>query len=153
MCVCVCVCVLLGSLCLELLLRDVFESLKCWLDPWLSCMLDCIHVCLFLFLKNWFLATLKNSRHLAYLSSSKLFLIAISTPSRQLHVSIKKVLGSSIASRQLVDQLSFFNRVWWILPPPFDSCICRRFNSLHLARHLSWHLSTPLSIELYWPSI
>ena len=50
----VCVCVL-GFMCLTFfLLRDVFESLKCYLDPWLSCMFDCIHVCVFLFLKNGF---------------------------------------------------------------------------------------------------
>ena len=36
------------------LLRDDFESLKYGLDPWLCSMLDCIHVCAFLFLKNYF---------------------------------------------------------------------------------------------------
>ena len=37
-----CACVL-GSLCiLFFLLGDVFEGLKCCLDPWLSCMFDCI---------------------------------------------------------------------------------------------------------------
>ena len=34
---CVCVCVCFGSMCLKLLLRDDFESLKYWLDPWLCC--------------------------------------------------------------------------------------------------------------------
>ena len=29
------------------LLRDVFESLKCCLDLWLSSLLDCIHFCVF----------------------------------------------------------------------------------------------------------
>ena len=120
MCVCVCVCVFLGSLCLKLLLRDVFESSKCWLDHWLGCMLDCIHVCVFLFLKNWFLATSIDSQHLVdtwlICRALKLFLIVILTPSQQLGGSIEKVLGSLIASRQLVDWSSFFNRVWWILP-------------------------------------
>ena len=60
-CVCVCVCVCLGSMCLKLLWRDDFESLNCWLDPWLSCVLDCIHVCVFLFSKNCFW---KLARHL-----------------------------------------------------------------------------------------
>ena len=55
------VCVFLRSLCLELLLRDDFESLICWLDHWLSCMLDCIHVCVLLLLKNCFE---KLARHL-----------------------------------------------------------------------------------------
>ena len=38
------------------LLRDDFDSLKCCLDLWLSSMLDCIHICDFLFLKNYFRA-------------------------------------------------------------------------------------------------
>ena len=37
-----------------LLLRDDFESSKFYLDPWLSYMFDCIHICVFLFLKNVF---------------------------------------------------------------------------------------------------
>ena len=49
MCVCVC---FWGSVYLKFLLRDDFESLIYWLDHWLSCMLDCIHVCVFHFLKN-----------------------------------------------------------------------------------------------------
>ena len=60
-----CVCVFLRSMCLKFLLRDVFERLLCWLDHWLSCMLDCIHVCVF---------------HI----SKKLFLRASSTPPRDL---------------------------------------------------------------------
>ena len=36
------------------LLRDVFERSKYCLDDWLSCMFDCIHVYVFLFLKNCF---------------------------------------------------------------------------------------------------
>ena len=32
--------------------RDVFESLKCCLDLWLSSMFDCIHVCVFLFFEK-----------------------------------------------------------------------------------------------------
>ena len=46
----------------------------------------------------------------------ELFLITILTPFWQLGGLIEKVLGSSIASRQLVDRSSFFNHVWWILP-------------------------------------
>ena len=49
---CVCVCVFLRSMCLKFLWRDVFESLIGWFDHWLSCMLDCIHVCVFHILKN-----------------------------------------------------------------------------------------------------
>ena len=48
------VCVL-GFMCLTFfVLRDVFESLKCWLDLRLSCILHCIHICVFPFLKNDF---------------------------------------------------------------------------------------------------
>ena len=46
-------------------------------------------------------------RHLAICRALKLFLIAISTDPRQLGGSIENVLGSSIASRQLVDRSSF----------------------------------------------
>ena len=61
---CVCVCVFLGSMSFKLLLKDDFENLKCWLDPWLSCMLDCIHICVFPFLKNFFKATSTDPWHL-----------------------------------------------------------------------------------------
>ena len=47
------------------LLRDNFESLKCCLDRWLSSMLDCIHICGFLFLKNCFKVTSTAPRHLS----------------------------------------------------------------------------------------
>ena len=72
MCVCVCV---LGSKCLSILLmRDDFERLKWCLDLWLSCMFDCIHVCIFLFFwKTVFKQSrqlLDTSRYLAYLSNS-----------------------------------------------------------------------------------
>ena len=60
MCVCVCACVL-GSMCLTFfMLRDVFESLKCCLDLWLSSMLDCIQICVFLFFEKLFLSNLDS---------------------------------------------------------------------------------------------
>ena len=64
MCVCVCVCVYVcfGDPCAQnFKLRDYFERLLCGLDHWLSCMLDCIHVCIFLLSKNYFE---KLARHL-----------------------------------------------------------------------------------------
>ena len=78
MCVCVCVS-FWKSMCLKFLLRNDFESLICWLDHWLCCMLDCIHVCVFHFSKNCFG---KVARHLldTYLDS---FL----NTSRYLHLS------------------------------------------------------------------
>ena len=42
------------------LLRDVFESLKCCLVPWLNRMLDCIHICVFLFFEKLFLSNLDS---------------------------------------------------------------------------------------------
>ena len=42
------------------LLRDVFESSKCCLDLWLSSMLDCINVYVFLFFEKLFLSNLDS---------------------------------------------------------------------------------------------
>ena len=59
------------------LLRDVFESLKCCLDFWLSSMLDCIHFYVFLFHEKLFLHISTTSRYLstARLSIEPLFLL------------------------------------------------------------------------------
>ena len=51
---------------LKSLLRDIFESLKCYLDHWLSCILDCIHVCVSLLSKNY---SEKLAQHLLDTSS------------------------------------------------------------------------------------
>ena len=60
--VCVCVCVYFGSKCLIFfLLRDVFESLICCLDLWLSSFLDCIYACVFIFFEKLFLSNLDSS--------------------------------------------------------------------------------------------
>ena len=105
-------CVFLGSLCFIFLLRDEFKSLKCWLDLWLSCMLDCIHICVFPSWKTVF----KLSWHLldTWLSVKLLnfVLIAILTDPRQLGGLIEKFPGPSIASRQLVDWSSFYSCVF-----------------------------------------
>ena len=42
------------------LFRDVFKSLKCCLDLWLSSMLDCIHVYVFLLFEKLFLSNLDS---------------------------------------------------------------------------------------------
>ena len=55
-----------------LLLRNDFESSKFYLDPWLSYMFDCIHICVFLFLKNVF----KQSRHLLGTSRYQAYLLS-----------------------------------------------------------------------------
>ena len=41
-------------MCLKLQLKDDFERFIWWLDHWVYCMFDCIHVCVFLFSKNYF---------------------------------------------------------------------------------------------------
>ena len=57
-------CVCFGDPCAQNFnLRDYFEILLYGLDHWLSCMLDCIHVCVFLLSKNCFE---KLARHLLH---------------------------------------------------------------------------------------
>ena len=100
----------------------------------------------------------KQPRHLLdtwpFRRDLKLFLIAISIAVLTAGGSIEKVPGPSIASRQLVDQSSFFDCVWWILPRHLSlvASVDVLF-SRHLSRHLSRYLSTPLSVENYWGSI
>ena len=75
--VCVCVCVFWIQMLDFFLLRDVFESLKYWLDLWLSSFLDCIHFCVFLFIEKLFLHISTASRQLStasYPSRSLIFL-------------------------------------------------------------------------------
>ena len=58
MCVCVCV---LGAMRLTFfLLRDDFESLKCFLDLCLSNMFDCIHICVFCLFEKLILTNLNS---------------------------------------------------------------------------------------------
>ena len=45
-------------------IRDVFESLKCCFDLWLSSMFDCIHVYVFLFFEKMFLNNLDSFSNL-----------------------------------------------------------------------------------------
>ena len=124
-------------MCLKLLLWDDFERLIWCLDHWLSCILDCIHVCVFLFSKNCFYkVNLTPPRHLAICRALKFFLSQ---------------------SRHLLD-------TWWIdrgsllvslLFPQhlLDSCICRCCFSQHLPQQMAWHLLTLLSVKNYWGSI
>ena len=110
-------CVCFGYPCAQnFKLRDYFERLLCWLDHWLSCMLDCIHICVFLLSKNYFE---KLARHLldtspipCYLPSfSSLFLIAILTPPRYL-VDRSRML---LPPRHLVDRSSFCSWIWFFV--------------------------------------
>ena len=70
-------------------LRDNFERFLCWLDHWFSCMLDCIHICVFHISKNCFD---KLSRHLL---------------DTLLSVELLKYFLFFMQSRHLID-------TWWI---------------------------------------
>ena len=84
----------------------------------------------------------------------KLFLITILLAVSTAGGSIEKVLGPSIASRQLVDRLSFFLAfVELSLDSSSIALFVDAFFLQHLSRHLSQYLSTPLSVENYWGSI
>ena len=97
-------------------LRDYFERLLYWLDHWLSCMLDCIHVCAFLLSKNYFE---KLARHLLdTLLSVEIFksfsyhnLDSSSIPGG----SIENTPTSSIAFQHLVDRLNFCSWIWFLV--------------------------------------
>ena len=111
-----CVCVLEIIVLKIFKLRDYFERFLCWLDHWLSCMLDCIHICVFLILKNCFE---KLARHLldTLLSVEPLKpfsyrnLDTSSIPGR----SIEKAPTSSIAPRHLVDWSRFCSWIWFFV--------------------------------------
>ena len=93
MCVCVCVC--FGDTCAQFffVLRDYFERFLCWLDHWLCCMLDCLHVYVFLLSKNYFE---KLARHLLDTSSIPCYLS-----------SFLSIFFFFTQSRHLID-------TWWI---------------------------------------
>ena len=110
-------CVFLGSLCLKFLLRDDFESLKCWslveLRAWLHS-----YLC-FSLLEERFLSNLDTSsippRYLAICRALKVFSYRNLDRSSIASGSNEKVPGPSIAFWQLVDRSSF------------SSCVCGLF--------------------------
>ena len=97
-------------------LRDYFERLLCWLDHWLSCMLDCIHVYVFLLSKNCF-------ENLAWHLLDTLLSVELLKPFSYRNPdnssipggSIENAPASSIASQYLVDQSSFCSWIWFLL--------------------------------------
>ena len=112
-----CVCVCFGDpYAQNFNLRDYFERLLCGLDHWLSCILDCIHVCIFLLSKNCFE---KLARHiLDTLLSVKLlkpFSYRNPNSSSILGGSIEKTPTSSIAPWHLVDRSSFCSWNWFFV--------------------------------------
>ena len=115
-----------NPLCLQFLLRDVFESLICWLDIWLSCMLDCIHIYVSL-LEKRFLNNLDTSsippRHLAICRALKVFSYYNLNRSSTAGGSNKKVPGPSIASWQLMDRSSFSYYVFALFLYTFSTVV------------------------------
>ena len=133
------VCVCIGDPCAQnFKLRDNFERLLCWLDHWLSCMLDCIHVCVFLLLKNCFE---KLAWHLldTLLSVELLMPFSYRNPDSSSipSGSIRNAPASSIASRHLVDRSSFCSWIWFLVARYLSY---RRPFSQHLPRQLPRHL-------------
>ena len=92
-------CVFLGSMCLKLLLRDDFERFMWYLDYWLCCMFDYIHICVFFSYRKTVFKSLLDTWLFVELPSFLSY--------RNLDTSlapggsIENVPVSSIASRQL----------------------------------------------------
>ena len=136
------VCVCFGDPCAQnFKLRDYFERLLCGLDHWLSCMLDCIHVCIFLLSKNYFE---KLARHLldTLLSIELLKPFSYRNPDSSSIPggSIENAPASSIAFRHLVDRSSFCSWIEFLVARYLS---CRRPFSQHLPQQLPRHLSIP----------
>ena len=131
-------------------LRDYFEILLYGLNHWLSCILDCIHVCVFLLSKNCFE---KLARHLldTLLSVELLKPFSYCNPDTSSIPggSIKKAPASSIAPRYLVDRSSFCSWIWFLVARYLS---CRRPFSRHLHRHLSKHHLSSITEESIYTS-
>ena len=132
-------------------LRDYFERLLCWLDHWLSCMLDCIHVWVYLLSKNCF-------EKLAWHLLDTLLSIELLKPFSYRNPDSSSIPGgstenapaSSIASRHLVDRSSFYSWIWFLVARHLldTSAVDDHFLDTYLER-----FSTPASVEIYWGSI
>ena len=97
--------------------------------------------------KSWLDTSLIPPQYLAVCRASSAFsyrnLDSFSTPS----VLIKNVSTSSIASRHLVDRLSFYSGIWWFVPwHLFDTCICRW---LFFSTPSSTDVSIPIDTFIY----
>ena len=148
----------LGSMCLKIVVERCFWDFKMLigslveLHAWLNS-----YLC-FSLLEKLLLSNLDTSstplNTCPFRRDLKLFLIAISIAVSTAGGSIEKVPRPSIASRQLVDWSSFFDRVWWILHRHLSTAASVDILfSRHMSRHLAQYLLAPLSIENYWGSI
>ena len=130
----VCVC-FFGSLCLKLLLRDVFKSLKGWLDHWLCCMLDCIHICIF---PSWKIV-FKKYWQLLDTSSTPGYLSSFSTSSYRNLDSFSTVRWINRDFFWILDSCSI-NRGWLLLDSFLTPLDPSRFFCMHCFSHVL-HLS------------
>ena len=143
-----CVCVLEILVLKIFKLRDYFERFLCWLDHWLSCMLDCIHICVFLLSKNYFEKLARTSstppRYLAICRASQAFFL---TQSRHLLDSwwidreSSCLLDSSSTPSGSIDLLFLKLILCCSILARYLSCW--RPLSRHLPRQLPRHLSIP----------
>ena len=127
---------------LNIFVEKYFESLKCCLDPSLSCMLDCIHICVFPFLKNYFKANSTDPWHLSILGLSVELFSFFLLQSR--HLSIARwidwesfcPLDSFLTNPRSIE-----------LPFALDTCSIDASIEPFKARQI---LDTSQSIEIYW---
>ena len=131
-----CVCVCFGDPCAQFFfgLRDYFERFLCWLDHWLCCMLDCIHIYVFHISKNCFE---KLARHLLDTRwidrENSCLLDSSSTPGGSIELLfLNVILCCSIPSRYLS---------------------CRRLVPRHLPRQLPRYLPIPQLLSITEGSI
>ena len=140
-----CVCVLEILVLKIFKLRDYCKRLLCWLDHWLSCMLDCIHVYVFLLSKNCFE---KLAWHLldTLLSVELLKFFSYRNPDSSSIPGglIKNAPTSSIAPWHLVDQSSFCSWIWFLVARYLldTSAVDKHFLDTYLDSFLdtSWYL-------------
>ena len=131
-----------------LLLRDDLERSKYCLDPWLSCMFDCIHIYVFLFLKNCFKANSTAPRHLLIPGLSIELCSCFLSQSRTLSI-VRWIDRESFCP---LDSSSTATSIHWAcfametFGHLLDSWICRSLLILETFRHL-------LSIKNYWTPI
>ena len=138
-------------MCLKFLLRDDFESLLCWLDHWLSCMLDCIHVCVFLLSENYFE---KLARHLLDTSSTPHCLSRFFNCFLSLSWQLLDTWWIDRESSCLLDSFSTLGGLIELLFLDLMSCSSIPQLSMTISSiPTSIAYSIPASIKLYWGSI
>ena len=149
MCVCVCVFEIhvLKILNWETILRDYCVD---WIISWVACWIAFMSVFFFsrkTSFKMWLDTSSIPSRHLAICQASQAFSYRKADSSSIPSGSIEKAPASSIASRHLVDQLSFYSWIWWIIARYLldASAVDKHF----LDTYLDSFLNTSF-VELYW---